>query len=371
MTFIGFAQTSDELLDKVPSYSVFGDFKEALGIINQAIEVDSTNARAYYERAKFVLMLKSIEDDYGETLKKDAAAKESAEIFELIGKEEVYDYVIKDATTALQLKNGYTEALEVRAEAYQRNGNIASAIDDLSNIIEIKPEDATAYETRGELLFSIGENDKALNDYSKVIEKSKHELPRLEAYYQRGKINVILERYAQAVADFTYLIDNGVSSEDVIFSRATALIGIGSFVDACEDYKKVRESNDITYRETYDSFDCDEHYLNRGNFKSKECKKFKTGKFKYSQYAEKDLYIVRTKNKQVEYVPSGQLVFDIKWISKTSYKLTYAESDLPSYKDKIGESIIVKITDVKGDAYTCEVVIDGRLFRSTFIKIGK
>ncbi len=328
--FGSYAQTSDELLDKVPSYAMFGDFKEALDIINQAVEADPANARAYYERAKFVLMLKGIEDDYGETLKKDAAAKQSAEIFKQIGKDQVYDYVIKDATKALELKNGYAEALKVRAEAHERNGNIALASDDLSSIIEINPKNT-------------------------------------EAYYKRGKININLEKYAQAVADFTYLVNNGEAYDEIFFLRGSALVGMNSMVDACEDFSKVKKPN----TEIYDSFDCDEHYLNRKNFKPKECKKFKTGKYKYSQYPLDNIYIERSKDKQIQQLPSGKVVFDVKWLSKTSYKLTYLESDFPSSKDKIGQSIIVKITEVKGDAYTCETVIDGKLFRSTFIKIGK
>jgi len=346
-----------------------GKQKKAFETISQVIESDSTNERAYYERANFILMLKSIDDDKGETLKKDSSFYEIIGIFELIGKEQVYDYVIKDATKALDLKNDYVEALEVRAKAFIRNGNTALAIDDFSKIIKVNPENTSAYRTRGELFFSIEEHDKALSDYDKVIEKSNYKLPKLDAYYQRGTINLILKKYDKAASDFTYLIDNGASSDEVIYLRGTAFIGLGSFVDACMDYEIVKESNDINYRKMYNFYECDKHYLNRENFKPKECKKFKTGKFKYSNYSEKDIHIVRTEDEQIEQLPNGKLVCDIKWLSSTEYKLTYTESDLPSYKDKIGESIIVKIIEVKGNSYTCKVDIEGKLFKSTFIKI--
>ena len=80
------------------------------------------------------------------------------------------------------------------------------------------------------------------------------------------------------------------------------------------------------------------------------CRKYFAGKWKYEQYAPETAYVIRTLDKQIEYVENGKYHydFDIKWLSDCSYQLIYkgTNSSTPA-KAKIGETTIVEIVDIE------------------------
>lgn len=81
-----------------------------------------------------------------------------------------------------------------------------------------------------------------------------------------------------------------------------------------------------------------------------DCKKYFAGKWKYEQYAPETAYVIRTLDKQIEYVENGKYHydFDIKWLSDCSYQLIYigTNSSTPA-KAKIGETTVVEIVDIE------------------------
>ena len=80
-----------------------------------------------------------------------------------------------------------------------------------------------------------------------------------------------------------------------------------------------------------------------------DCKSKFIGKWKYEQFSAKDMYVVRTLEKQFEYVENGKYYyeFDINWLSECKYELTYVGTNSPNPAlAKVGESFAVEIIEI-------------------------
>lgn len=85
------------------------------------------------------------------------------------------------------------------------------------------------------------------------------------------------------------------------------------------------------------------------SFTTPDCKYKFIGKWKYEQILAKDMYVVRTLEKQFEYVENGKYYyeFDINWLSKCKYELTYVGTNSPNPAvAKVGESFTVEIIEI-------------------------
>ena len=82
------------------------------------------------------------------------------------------------------------------------------------------------------------------------------------------------------------------------------------------------------------------------------CKKDFSGKWKYSDLATEELFVVRTKKKQLEYTENGKYYyeFEIKWLSSCQYQAIYkgTNSPTPAYA-RIGEINTITILEIDGD----------------------
>ncbi|GAB2815216.1 hypothetical protein [Ferruginibacter profundus] len=80
-----------------------------------------------------------------------------------------------------------------------------------------------------------------------------------------------------------------------------------------------------------------------------DCKKLFTGKWKYKDIDSKNLFVVRTLQKQREYVDSGKHFYEFKihWIDKCSYRLVYmgTTSARPA-SIKVGDSLLVEVLSI-------------------------
>lgn len=80
-----------------------------------------------------------------------------------------------------------------------------------------------------------------------------------------------------------------------------------------------------------------------------DCKKLFEGKWRYRHIATEDLFVVRTLDKQFEYVENGKYYYEfkIKWLSDCKYELTYigTTSPVPAAAN-INEKCIVTIIGI-------------------------
>lgn len=120
----------------------------------------------------------------------------------MLDTEEEYDELITALTGVLHHEPGNVVALNNRAVAWWETGELAQALHDLSEAIEIGT-DATPLVNRAEMLMRLGLHSEALLDYSAAIE-----IEPANPYLRRGRGHLLhgLGRFAEAVADYDVAI---------------------------------------------------------------------------------------------------------------------------------------------------------------------
>lgn len=140
----------------------------------------------------------------------DPYAKENAQIRILIesGNEKVrdkdYDGAIGDFTEAIKVAKDLPDMLRAgpyinRGLAYEKKGDLDSALEDLNQAIKIQPNNVYAYNDRAVVHEKRNEIAEALADYTKAIKISSNFAP---AYRGRGLLLLKQGKDAEAEADF-------------------------------------------------------------------------------------------------------------------------------------------------------------------------
>jgi tetratricopeptide (TPR) repeat protein len=130
-----------------------------------------------------------------------------------------------------QAKAHYDSALSAL-----NNGDTVKAINELSQAIQLKPDDAQAYFYRGSAYHSKAMDDEAIADFNEAIRlKPSYS----QAYLQRG--NVYLDRgdANSAVEDFTKAISYMPTMMEAYYGRAEAYASLGDYDKALDDASKV------------------------------------------------------------------------------------------------------------------------------------
>lgn len=179
-----------------------GDSQGAVRDYNHAIEVDSTDARAFVQRGQAENALGRSGNalkSYSQAIRLDPNLA-AAYLNRCLTKSNMNDQpgAISDCTEATGINPNLITAYQNRGLAYHRAGNYRGAISDLNVAIKLDGEDATSYYQRGLIRLDLQDKDGAIDDFNTAIQfKSDH----VFAYYQRG---LVQEKYGNldgAIAD--------------------------------------------------------------------------------------------------------------------------------------------------------------------------
>ncbi len=179
-----------------------GDSQGAVRDYNQAIEVDSTDARAFVQRGQAENALGRSGNalkSYSQAIRLDPNLA-AAYLNRCLTKSNLNDQpgAISDCTEATGINPTLITAYQNRGLAYHRAGNYRAAISDLNVAIKLDGEDATSYYQRGLIRLDLQDKEGAIGDFNTAIQfKSDH----VFAYYQRG---LVQEKYGNldgAIAD--------------------------------------------------------------------------------------------------------------------------------------------------------------------------
>lgn len=176
------------------------------------------------------------------------------------------DIPIKSLSEAIRLKTDDSNVYYFRAEANRKYNNVEellkdkgkgqkihreSAIADYTKFISLlKESDAlSGYLGRGLTYFDMFQYDLAVADMSKIIE---NKIENEDAYAVRGRSNLEIKKYAQAVVDLTRAIEIHESRENddlidmfriqVYQARSDAYKALGKKAEACRDEKAIDEN---------------------------------------------------------------------------------------------------------------------------------
>ena len=166
-------------------YIGIGKLKKAFKDCNKAIELRPNYAEAYYNRGK-------VHSTKGEI-----------------------DLALKNYNRAIELEPGYVTAYNNRGLNYVNKGEFDNAIQDYNRAINLQPQAALMvflYYNRGNAYRGKGKYDQAIKDYTTAI---KLQPKFIQAYYNRGEVQLRMEEWEKSELDLIVVKDNGV---DIIAS---------------------------------------------------------------------------------------------------------------------------------------------------------
>ena len=214
-----------------------GEYDDAITDYNQAIDLDSNIAAAYYNRGVAYTKLGKYAEaiaDYDQAITldpQDAAAYNNRGIaYRNLGK---YAEAIADCTQAIALDPKYAVAYSNRGDANNHLGKYAEAIADCTQAITLDSKYAGAYNNRGNAHAKLGKYAEAIADYDQAIALD----PKYAAAYNnRGYAYANLGKYAEAIADYTQAIALDPKNAAAYNNRGLAYDDLGKYAEAIADY---------------------------------------------------------------------------------------------------------------------------------------
>ena len=169
---------------------------------------------------------------------------------------EAYLAATEDCTQALQLNPSDTEAYLNRGLAYYRLGKSADAIADYNQLLQLKPHDFRAYYNRGLAQAEQQAYRAAIVDYGEALRQVSplDHATLAEIHNDRGLAYLWLERWPQAIEDFTQAVQFNKIDVRAYYNRGCAQHHQGNLTAALNDFSQV-----LRFAPTYA-----QAYLSRG-----------------------------------------------------------------------------------------------------------
>ncbi|MEP7279990.1 MAG: tetratricopeptide repeat protein [Bacteroidota bacterium] len=285
------------LLDK-------NDYRTADNNFSSAIQLDSNNALAYYNRGKSQLLLnnpltaavdfeqarqKGLDDkntknieDYASTYfqraanRFDQSSKDSA--ITLVGYAIAvdpanaryrftrgeyyfslnnYKEAINNYDQALTLNKDYIDALYKRGLAWHSLGNYKTALENYTNAVKLNPQLFVAQKAMGDAYLSMGEYNNASSSFEKFIQTVSNTKtpvsPSLvaEGYSGLGKSYFAANNYEKALAAFKNAVKKNPAMAEALFYRGFAYYKTNELNDAISDMSKAISMDNRHYEWQY------------------------------------------------------------------------------------------------------------------------
>lgn len=161
---------------------------------------------------------------------------------------EKHDYPATERTLQTYLNSGGTRALDtvyfLFAKMYSETSKVAEEKEALNKCVEINSGYGEAYYTRGIVLFEQGDYEGALADMTSAVNNG---YTVAAAYNDKGSCNRMLEKYNEAIIDYTDAI--AVEPKAMYYcNRASIYAKMGRFDDAINDYTQAIVADNKYYK---------------------------------------------------------------------------------------------------------------------------
>ena len=199
---------SNQKVEEALEFFDRGDYNGAINLCNEAINLNSDNANAYFGRGTAYAELNQ------------------------------YETAISDYNNAIQLNPNLYQAYYNRGNAYFDLNQYEHAISDYSNAIQLNPNDYQAYYNRGNAYYNQNQYERAIQDYSKAIELNpKH----ANAYFNRGVAYALQQQYERALADYDKAIQLNPYDAKAYQLRGICYQELGDEAKAQADFAKAKQ----------------------------------------------------------------------------------------------------------------------------------
>jgi tetratricopeptide (TPR) repeat protein len=142
-----------------------------------------------------------------------------------------YDEAIVKFTAALEIEPNSWNAYQQRGLANMNVNRPDAALADLQTALQLKPNLLDALVARATIYGDQGDRQHAVQELSKVIDLQ----PSQDARYRRGSFYAELGQHEQAIADFTWVIEELRDAPYAYFGRAKSRRALGDLAGAAED----------------------------------------------------------------------------------------------------------------------------------------
>ena len=128
-----------------------------------------------------------------------------------------YLTALENITQAIQVNPNYYDAYVVRASLiYPQLGKHQEIIEDYGKILELDPDNVEAYNNRGYIQANLGNYTEALKDYERAIDIDNK---CIQARLNRGLLYSSRKKYQNAIADFNRVIQIDAHNADAYNNR--------------------------------------------------------------------------------------------------------------------------------------------------------
>ncbi|MBP3397408.1 MAG: tetratricopeptide repeat protein [Alphaproteobacteria bacterium] len=158
-------------------------------------------------------------------------------------KEGDIETALTDLTAAVDAGAASAEVYVLRGEAYMQSGDYRNALADFDAALEKDPQNALAYYDRSILYSRLEDYTAALNDINNALAANTVNpvalLQMRDLYAKRGQLNLWVKNWEGAVADYTNSLarPEGSVNPSVYAERAEAYTALGNYAGAIEDYQ--------------------------------------------------------------------------------------------------------------------------------------
>ncbi|MBH8576641.1 tetratricopeptide repeat protein [Nostocaceae cyanobacterium CENA369] len=164
-----------------------------------------------------------------------------------------YPEAIQDFTEVINLKHDFSSAYSNRCLAYLQLGDYQNAIADCNQALKLTPNNVEAHLNRGLAYYRQGDYQAAIADDNQVIALNKNDF---RAYYNRGVARGMLGNHQQAISDYNLALTNipqlsSLLRADIYNDRGLAHFELSDLKAAMLDFSQAIELNHNDYRAYY------------------------------------------------------------------------------------------------------------------------
>jgi len=237
-------QTAGTFLDRGILFASRGDYEMAIADFTEAIRLNPNMASAYMLRARAIYAsvsnITNVSENFsgvGSTITKEGQLS--------AGQIAAYNRAIEDLTQVIRLEPDNAKAYVERGRVNADKADYDRAIADYNQAIRINPDYSDAYNNRGVVYVSKGDLDRAIEDYTHAIRLSPNIFGgysnRANAYVNRGLANRDYETgqggdFDRAIADSTQAIRLDPNQYLGYLQRGYAYNGKGDYDRAIADF---------------------------------------------------------------------------------------------------------------------------------------
>lgn len=224
------------------TYTMAAEPEKALEVVDRMVALEPDHVEAWLMRVNLLFMLDrepEVMADCQRIMALDETnhlpyyqqAKAKRTTGDLFG-------AIADLTRAVDLKDDFAPAYQLRAEILLGMKQGAEALADVEKAISLMPEEESAYLLRGRIYELLGNREKAGADYQQVLELNPF---NEEATLLSGSLLISEEKYDEAIGFFDEAIETNPAFAKAYAERGRAKNLKGDKEGAFDDLKKAIE----------------------------------------------------------------------------------------------------------------------------------